>query len=365
MPRRRLALAFALIPLAHALGACAGRSQDGSFIPKSYDGTLRVAPARIVFEGVRAGCVRSQTLALSNTSPDLGVAVTNVALPDASLSLGQRLPIELGPGETRNVDLHFSPGAPGRGSGDLELRTDEGKLHPYRIPVATEARAHAVPDAAVGPASPLDLVLVLDVSTTMNELAPLRAALLATLDRVASERRDVRFGLTTFENDVRVHGDGAFLEKEALLAELDSQLVADTWLPDPELPRQLLNFDLQENVLDALARSASEFPFRSDARRYVLLMTDDSFLEPPEVFSDGTPARHGYAQTAETLRTRGVRLFSIHAPIRGSGLSSGHDGAPSLVEQTGGAWFGITDVDRGTLRLESLLADLSDDRACS
>jgi hypothetical protein len=229
-------------------------------------------------------------------------------------------------------------------------------------------RAEAVATLGAGEvgaeAGPLDLVLVLDVSTTMNELAPLRAALQTAWDRVEADHADVRFGLTTFENDVMVHGDGRFLARDAFFAELDSQLVAGEWTPDPSRPRQLLNFDYAENALDALARSAEEFDLRPDARRYFLLMTADTFLEPPSVFSDGTPVLHDFADAAGALTGRSIRLFSIHAPLRGRGLSSAHEGQPSLVAATGGAWFEIGDVDGGSLALDALLLDLIAGRTC-
>ena len=198
----------------------------------------------------------------------------------------------------------------------------------------------------------------------MNEIAALRTSIARAFDRIDAEGFDARFGLSTFANDVRIHADAGFLEREAFFVELDSQLQEGSFLPDPDLPRQLLNFDHPENVLGALAVSAREFGFRSGARRYFLLMTDDGFLEPPRVFSDGTPARHGYEETATALGAERIRLFSVHAPQRGRGLSGPYQGAPSLVEQTGGAWFEIEDVDGGRLVLDDLLGDLLGGRTC-
>ena len=350
--------------LATVLVAACAAPERGGLLPKSYDGALVVTPSPAVFAETRVGCVRSLDLELVNTSADLRVRVTNAGLSDPSFSLGQMLPLVLDPGAHRAVDLHFTPDAPGVRSASVALATDEGRLYPLELPVRAEARPRAKgePTAAI---EPLDLVFVLDVSTTMNEIAPLRAAAEAAWAFVEARGADVRFGLTTFENDVRVHRDGAFLDHEAFFQELDSQLVPGSWLPDPTQPRQLMNFDYPENALDALARSAEEFAFRPDARRYALLVTDDTFLEPPAVFSDGTPALHGFGETSRALTDHGIRLFSIHAPLRGSGLSSSRDGQPSLVSATGGAWFEISDVDHGELDLDQLLLDLITGRTCS
>ncbi len=337
--------------------ACAGAGPEGELIPKVYDGRLVATPATIAFPEVREGCVGSVDLEIANTSPNLPISITNIATPHGALRFAESLPIRIEPGDRRNLAFHFSPDGPGARTGEVVIQTDEGRLRPLALPVTAQARA-AVPRAqAIAPA-PLDLVFVLDVSTTMNELAALRAAVIRVFDVARASGHDVRFGLTTFENDVRVHGAGRFLEPEAFLAELDSQLLEGSWLPNPELPRQLLNFDFQENILDALALSASEFEFRPDARHFFLLMTDDTFLEPPDRFSDGTPVLHSFAEVSQALVDREVRLFSVHAPQSGRGLSSRYEGAPSLVAATEGAWFEIADVDRGVLALDSLLEDL-------
>jgi hypothetical protein len=357
------ALALLCVALSGVWGACTTGSEGGRLLPTSYDGALVVEPDPVTFDDTRAGCVRSRSLELVNTSAEFRIAVTNVRLPDADLGLGDRLPIRLEPGERRTVDLHFTPESAGGHSGDVEIVTDEGRLHPYRLPV----RADAVPrptDVASGPVRPLDLVFVLDVSTTMNELSRLRAAVESAYAVVEARGGAVRFGLTTFENGVHVHRDGAFLDRQAFFDELDALLLPGSWVPDPDRPRQLMNFDLQENVLDALAWSAEGFDLRPNARHDFLLMTDDTFREPPEVFSDGTPALHSYEQVAAALEAHGIRLFSVHAPLRGRGLSSDHDGEPSLVERTGGDWFDIADVDRGALDLDVLLSDLLAGRTC-
>lgn len=346
------------------IACAAGGGGEAGLIPKTYDGVLVATPDPVVLEDVRAGCVRSASLDFVNTSPSLPVAIINATVPDPAFRLSESLPIRIPPGDRHRVDLHFMPQAPGSRGGRLTIDTDEGRLRPLEIPVTATAHERAAGSEPVGAAEPLDLVFVLDVSTTMNELARLRAALQEVLPDAEAWGSALRLGLTTFENDVLVHADADFLGREAFFRELDSQLVAGTWIADPQLARQLMNFDYPENVLDALARSASEFDFRDGARRYLLLMTDDSFLVPPETFSDGTPAVHSFEEVSQALREHGVRLFSVHAPLRGRGLSSGFDGAPSLVAQTEGAWFDIAGVDVGEVQLAAVLRDLLAGRTC-
>lgn len=361
MTRQLLALISALCV---ACAAGPGTDTEGG-LPKGYTGGLIVAPNPVSFEDTEAGCTRSVALDLVNSRADSSLVVTGISSPDESLSLSQSVPLKLGAGGRRSAALHFTPDAPGRRSGVMAFRTDEGGIRPYEILVtatATQRPAASAPGAAV---EPLDLVFVLDVSTTMNELAKLREAVGQAFESVAARALDVRFGLVSFANDVVVHGEGAFQSRDAFFGELDGQLVPGVFVPDPDRPRQLMNFDFQENSLDALMRAASGFAFRDEARRYLLLMTDDTFLQPPAVFSDGTPAVHSYAEVARTLVEREIRLFSVHAPLHGAGLSSAFDGAPSLVEATRGAWFEVADVDRGSLSLGALLSDLIAGRICN
>jgi hypothetical protein len=206
------------------------------------------------------------------------------------------------------------------------------------------------------PTRPLDLVFVLDVSTSMDEIAMARRAIEKLFDEIEHEVLDVRVGLTTFENDVVVHQRGAFLHRTTFFRELDTQLVNGTWIPDSSLPRQLLNFELEENLLDALYDSATEFDFRPEARRFLFLVTDDTFLKPPAVFSDGNPVRRSYADVVTALTDRQISVFSVHSSEKGEGLSSSYEDQASLVVQTGGDWFELSEVQAESL--ERTLSEL-------
>jgi len=336
-----------------------GRAPDEA---APYDGALRVRPDPVVFEDTSVGCRRVVTLELENADAAAPLRVTSAVTPHEALRVAGPLPLALPAGGRRLLDLHFAPESPGDRSGRVGLATDEGAGKGgalYRL--ETTARAVGPERAREGaPAAPLDLVFVLDVSTTMDETAGIRAAVAEGLgaDADAEPAPDVRLGLVTFVNDVHVHRGGAFLDRATFLEELDTQLLEDPAVPDPALPRQTLNFDLAENVLDALYRAATGFAFRPDARRYALLLTDATFREPPAVFSGGIPALHSFAETGDALEAGGVRLFAVHAGHNGGGLSASWGGRPSLVSRTGGAWFELADVEAGTLTLDGILRDL-------
>jgi hypothetical protein len=290
----------------------------------------------VVFSDTFVGCTRAVPVQIGNADAARPLAVTEVSNASPVLQLPGAAGLMLAPGETRTLKARFTPAKPGRVEGAFDFATDEvGNPH-YRV-------AHAA-TGVEAPHLPLDLVFVLDVSTTMDEIAMLRGAIETLFDTIEAGSLDVRVGLTTFENDVIVHRRGAFLDRGDFFRELDTQLVNGSWIPDSSLPRQLLNFELEENLLDALYRSATEFDFRPQARRTLFLMTDDTFLEPPAVFSDGNPVLHSYSEVASALTERGISLFSVHPGTKGRGLSSEYQGQLSLIEQTGGDWLELRNV---------------------
>ena len=359
----RLAACVALL-----LGACVSdRPRSGPAdgpSPQDYAGVLRITPDPAAFDETRPGCVRTITVQLEHTGEGSPLTVTQVTSPNAALRPSLPVPLVLRPGEHRPVDLHFAPAGPGEWSGELAFSTDEEGGAPYLLSIT----AVGVEPASVPPdlhsIEPLDLVLVLDVSTTMDEIAALRPAIGALYDFVEANALDVRIGLVSFVNDVVVHGGGAYLDRAGFLAELESQLLPGSWTPDPELPRQTLNFDFAENGLDALLRAATGFAFRPGARRSLLLLTDAPFVEAPAVLSDGSSVTATYEDVAAALGRNGVRLFAVHASAHGQGLSSRLGDRPSLVSASGGAWFELSDIGSGGLDLPALLVDLVAGRVC-
>ncbi len=317
-------------------------------VAEELRGELRLEPDPLVFEETLVGCSRTARLRLENTDPDTAITVTGIASPNAALGLEQATPAPLGAGGSTSLAIRFAPAEAGDFSGEMSLISDQdgGTMHAFRVTAS----------GADAPRTPLDLVFVLDVSTTMDEIANLRGAIAALFAVIAEEGLDVRLGLTTFENDIIVHGRGEFLDRTTFFEELDSQLIAGSWVPNPALNRQLVNLEPEENLLGALHRSTTDFDFRPDARRFFFVMTDATFLEHPAVFSDGTPARQSYGEVAAALDATRVRLFAVSAPSHGRGLSSDYDGRPSLVSLTGGT---ARDIERVTDRsLETMLRNL-------
>lgn len=348
------------------LSGCAGLATTepepgGEPMIAGYRGALGITPDPVDLPATAVGCVRSTVLELRNGRDDLALTIERIEASDPALRIVGPLPLPVPASSSRFLDLHFVPDTPGVLSATVEMWTNEAAGGPVELAVAAAAVAPSPPPV---PATPLDVVLVIDVSTTMGATTVLRAALPAFYETAESAGVDLRVGLVTFVNDVVVHGSGSFLDRTALIDELDSQLDPETGDPDLALPRHQLNFDFAENSLGALQRAARDFAFRPDARRALLLVTDDTFLEPPAAFSDGTRATASYDDVQRALDEHGLSLHAVHASAAGSGLSSHHDGEPPMVRSTGGNWLELADAILEDDALLRFLGDLAVGRTC-
>lgn len=360
---RGLAVLAALVHGACAGGGPAPSDPAAPPAPTGYQGALVVTPDPVAFEPTRIGCARTRPLQLANVRQEGAIAVVGIESSSRILRPVAPLPLEIPAGGRRTVDLHFVPEAPGDARGEIGFATGEPGGESLRLAVTGAGVERPAQAGARAAARPLDLVVALDVSTTMTGAAGVRGAVAAAFDQAAASGVDLRLGLVTFVNDVRVHGAG-FLGREALLAELDGELDPDTGAPDPDGPRQLLNFDFEENVLDALHAAATRFPFRPEARRSVVLLTDATFLEPPAAFSDGIPVRWSLGRVARALGEGGVRLVAVTPAASARGIASSRAEEPSLVARTGGSWFDLEDVRRGAPPLDALVQDLVTGHDC-
>ncbi len=363
VPITALAASAAVALLAGCAGPGGpGGDTDATQAPAGYAGSLRFQPDPAELPETALGCVRSLVLELRNESPDLGMTIERAELSDPALDLVAPLPLTLAPGGAEFADLHFRPRAAGTLTAAVSFWTDDGAGQAAELAVAALAVEPPPPPADPGP---LDLVLVVDVSTTMDGLTRLRAALPAWLESADAAGVDLRVGLVTFVNDIAVHGDGAFLPRASLLGELGSQLDPETGGPNLALPRHQMNFDFPENSLGALSRAARAFAFRPEARRALLLVTDAGFLEPPAVYSDGTPATVSYAALRRTLDERGLALHALLDGRAGRGFSAHYDGTPPLVRHTSGHWLELREAARDESALPSFLTHLALGRSCN
>lgn len=240
----------------------------------------------------------------------------------------------------------------------------------------------AAPDAStpldagdVGPlacAEPLDLVLVLDVSSSMtDDVAHLRdlAPSLFELARAASP--EARLSLVVFVDDALAVDDCApFADAASLAAALDQwrAFTATNLSPVSEIR----NVDCVENSLDAIGTAITSCPWRSGGSRVILHVTDDTFAERPAVlsgpFGPGVLVASTYPEVSDALARQDVTLLAltrsgmgadcggprISADV-GRGFSSPYGTDPSLPERTGGEAWDLLAFRDGTFALPPAL----------
>lgn len=346
-----LALSLTVACASDALRARPDEAQPG----------LLVSPAAISFGAVAVGCAATAEVRLANVGDIDLVVVEPPAIP-AWLLIGAEWPLQLAAGDSITLQLLFAPTALGDAGTSLSFAAFEEDASASLEVSGTGADVEA---------TPLDLAFVIDISTSMDtEMARLHEAVGELLDVAETEGLDLNIGLTTFVNDVVLHGEGEPLSRELFFFELESQLqkVSGEWVTNASLQRNVDNQDIPENSLDALYRTATEFQFRTGSLRFVVLITDDTFLEPPAVYTGNHPAVYTYAETAAALVSADTRLFAIHrnnnacgqswADPCAPGYSEPYAGQPSLVDQTDGRSFDILGVVNGSLSLSDILVGL-------
>jgi len=173
-----------------------------------------------------------------------------------------------------------------------------------------------VPDAPPTCAAPLDIALVLDVSSTMGaELIAIQAALPSIWTRAHELDPTAQFSLVVFVDDVLLVNECApFATVESLVAAIETYRVLAPMnrnVADPTLPNQ----DCPENSMDALFDAATECTFRSGSTRVFWHATDDTFAERPAVLSGewggGVFVQSTYAEAGTAMVTRNIHLGSL------------------------------------------------------
>jgi hypothetical protein len=228
-------------------------------------------------------------------------------------------------------------------------------------------------DPERAPAPNVDVVFVIDVSTTMAFALDRLADEIVALD--ASVRRhdaDRRYGLVLFVDDVLVVDGNPYTDAQTLRA--DFRRWARFTSTNRQLRSEATNVDWPENGLDALGAAVRSFAWRDaeDTLRLVVYASDDDFGEAGDVQSG--QAVHGtYDGTLRALKRAQIRVASFTAPIGGqcecedvrAGFMADHRGRPAIPVATGGAAFNLDEVAAGRLTFERALSPLIDGLVCS
>lgn len=237
-----------------------------------------------------------------------------------------------------------------------------------------------VPDAGAC-TQPLDVVLVVDVSTSMTgELAAIRAGVTGLWQTAHDLSSDAQISMVVFVDDaLAIDGRPPFAMDGGCMpftsaADLASQL--DSWqmqcATNQSPVSHLQNHDCTENSLDAMM-AATMCPTRMGSTRVLIHVTDDTFAERPAVLSGewggGVHVQFNYVETTTAL-TDGHWHLGVFAetgvgddcgagrsPDVGRGFSGPYNAMTSLPEVTGGHFWDLREVRAGRLDMASSIND--------
>lgn len=229
---------------------------------------------------------------------------------------------------------------------------------------------------------PIDLVFVLDVSTSMSgEAAALRAGVASIFAAADALTTDHRFGLVVFVDDALAVGGCRSWDSAA---ELATELMNwQTFCATNRSPASTtMNSDCQENTLDAMWAAATQCTWRPGATHILIHVTDDTFEEPPYVYSrglfggGGVPAMRHYYEVRDALVEREIRVgaFAMEmpefcgagtSPDTGRGFFTDYGALQSFPVSTGGRVWDLRDVRDGRLDMATAIAEMIEDEHCT
>jgi hypothetical protein len=249
-------------------------------------------------------------------------------------------------------------------------------------PDAARPDAGPIPGPQCG--DPIDIVFVIDVSTSMrDEVEGIRRGVDSIAARALSLSSNVQFGLVVFVDDVEAVDD---CRPFATTAELRTELTEwESFTTSNAQPggSPVSNTDCPENSLDALYAAATRCSWRTGSLHILIHVTDDTFAERPTLLSgsgfagDGVPVERTYAETVEALVSRQIRVGAFAAPGAGEECGAGsrpdvgrgfhapYLGMPSIPDATRGRAWSIRDVRAGTLDMATAVSEFTADEYCT
>ncbi len=285
-----------------------------------------------------------------------------------------------GPGSAAVDADSGGPSVEASSGGGSDGAVDDDTGAAVKLDVAADQTGGPALDDPEGCKTQLDVVFVMDVSTSMTGLFDALEQDILDVDLALAQldvEADTHYGLVVFVDDTEVANDGA--------AYLDAGVLADEFAAWNEFTGSNLqihhpgrNGTLEENSLDSLYRAASEFQWRSAAttHRIVIHTTDATFWDGPLVQPDGVAVEHGYAETVARLRAEEVRVFAFASDAVGpaipgfpaldaaAGWFAPYDAMPAIPEDTGGAALPIDDVLAGTVSLADAIPQVVEQSQC-
>lgn len=252
---------------------------------------------------------------------------------------------------------------------------DDGADTEERLDIAGGADGGADPDGPKQCDEDVDIVFVMDVSTSMDAFLDKLADEILVVDQALANLdlpHEPHYGLVVFVDDTALLMGGApYPDVDTLRADF-MQWSAFT-ASNQQVGGGNLNTTWPENSLDALYAAATGFQWRAadDTLRMIIHTTDDTFWDGPTT-GNGVPIQHGYAETVDALQQAQIRVFSFTAQIGGScecedvtpGWETDYMGQPPIPQSTDGDVFDIDAVLAGQLSLSAGINGAVEDKMC-
>lgn len=298
-----------------------------------------------------------------------------IALPlVCTLALGCGDPADSDPATTSPASTSISPPATDEGSttpGSPDGTADSGP----KLDVAPASDMPNITDGGDGCDQDVDIVFVMDVSTTMGPFLDQLATEIIFVDE-ALDALDLpgepHYGLVVFVDDAALLNTGVSYDSVALLQQDFMEWSAFT-SSNQQVSGGNLNTTWEENSLDALFLAASGFQWRppESTLRLIIHTTDDTFWDGPTT-GNGVPIVHSYGETVEALQTREIRTFSFAGTIGGQcecenvtpGWSTPYMGMDPIPEATAGGVYDIDEVLAGVVSLADAIENAVETTMC-
>ncbi len=223
--------------------------------------------------------------------------------------------------------------------------------------------------------SAIDIVFVMDVSTTMGEFLGLMAdEMLAVDDAIQALELPTtpHDGLAVFVDDAQLLNDGMPYDDANALRD-DFLYWSNFTATNQQVGGGNSNYTWTENSLDGIYLAATEFEWRpaNTTTRIVIHTTDDTFWDGPTV-GNGVNILHGYEETVQALQDATVRDYSFADTIGGScecmdvsmGWSTPYMGMTAMPEATDGGVYDINQILGGTVSLADAINTAVEESYC-
>ena len=206
----------------------------------------------------------------------------------------------------------------------------------------------------------VDIVFVVDVTGTMSEfIETAKQRLRQFILNSRAQGYHTRMCLSTF-GDYTVKKCDRFFDNDPsgdmtqtneLISELAKLRAFKGAGQDPGWP------DYDENPMRALI-DASQAPFRTDAQKFVILVTDAGFLYSPGnqgMIGDNAPQM---SEVSKALEESQATVFGVTPSL--PGYTSSFQGYQSIVDKSKGEHFLFSDVIAGKVTLDQILSKIID-----